>query len=125
MVGQLAYSLMPWRISASASTLTLANSCTPQALRTCTASCEKPHCGNCGVPFMKRTTRLPVTCSLMRCWVSMAAILSPSTRDPGDAGQIGPRADFFKPRLCQEGSDRPVLPLPVLDEEPTACGQIV
>jgi hypothetical protein len=32
--------------------LTLKNCRTPQALRTCTAMAEKPHCGICGVPFM-------------------------------------------------------------------------
>src|SRR5688500_19480934 len=75
MVGQLAYSLMPWRISASARTLTVCSSCTPQALRTCTARAEKPHCGNCGVPFMNSTTGCDVTCCLMRSWVSMGVIL--------------------------------------------------
>ena len=67
MVGQLANALMPWRISASASTFTVWNSLTPQALSTWQASAEKPHCGNCGVPFMKSTTGCPVTCALMRC----------------------------------------------------------
>jgi hypothetical protein len=43
---------MPWRISGSASTLTVAKRCTPQACSTCTAIAEKPHCGICGVPFM-------------------------------------------------------------------------
>src|SRR5260370_27633182 len=116
MVGQLAYSLMPWRISASASTLTLANSCTPQALSTCTAREEKPHCGNCGVPFMKSTTRLPVTCSLMRCWVSMGSILSPSAGYAGDACQIGPGPHFFKAR--KQPPDLGLLPHTLLDQHP-------
>src|SRR5713226_8692715 len=78
MVGQLAYSLMPRRISGSSSTLTVKTSSTPQAFRICTALAEKPHCGNCGVPFIYRTTGLPVTCCLMR---SCASMLSPQIPD--------------------------------------------
>ncbi|MNC88385.1 hypothetical protein D3C83_41960 [compost metagenome] len=52
MVGQLANSLMPWRISGSASTLTVKGLWTPQACSTWIAIAEKPHCGICGVPFM-------------------------------------------------------------------------
>ena len=37
----------------------------PQALRICTAVAEKPHCGNCGVPFMYSITGFVVTCSLI------------------------------------------------------------
>src|SRR5260221_6346455 len=69
---------MPWRISGSSSTLTVNSLSTPQAFRICTALAEKPHCGNCGVPFMYRTTGLPVTCCLMR---SCASILSPRIPD--------------------------------------------
>ena len=32
----------------------------------CATAAEKPHCGNCGVPFMKSTTGCEVTCCLMR-----------------------------------------------------------
>src|SRR5882724_780101 len=78
MVGQLAYSLMPWRISGSSSTLTVNSFSTPQAFRIWTALAEKPHCGNCGVPFIYRTTGLPVTCCLMR---SCASMLSPQIPD--------------------------------------------
>src|SRR5712664_2072636 len=78
MVGQLAYTLMPWRISGSSSTLTVNSFSTPQAFRICTALAEKPHCGNCGVPFIYRTTGLPVTCCLMR---SCASMLSPQIPD--------------------------------------------
>jgi hypothetical protein len=52
IAGQFANSLIPWRISGSSSTFTLKKSFTPQAYRICTAVAEKPHCGNCGVPFM-------------------------------------------------------------------------
>ena len=31
---------------------------TPQRFRISTTVAEKPHCGNCGVPFMYSTTRL-------------------------------------------------------------------
>src|SRR5712671_5150767 len=78
MVGQLAYSLMAWRISGSSSTLTVKSFSTPQAFRICTALAEKPHWGNCGVPFIYRTTGLPVTCCLMR---SCASMLSPQIPD--------------------------------------------
>src|SRR6267154_3004993 len=78
MVGQLSYSLMPWRISGSSSTLTVNSFSTPQAFRICTALAENPHCGNCGVPFIYRTTGLPVTCCLMR---SCASMLSPQIPD--------------------------------------------
>src|SRR5260221_2375958 len=69
---------MPWRISGSSSTLTVNSFSTPQAFRICTAFAEKPHCGNCGVPFIYRTTGLPVTCCLMR---SCASMLSPQIPD--------------------------------------------
>ena len=49
---------MPWRISSSSSTLTVVRSSTPQAFRIWTARPEKPHIGNCAVPFMNSTTRL-------------------------------------------------------------------
>src|SRR5450432_593163 len=60
---------MPWRISASARTLTVWRFSTPQAFSICTAALEKPHCGNCGVPFMYSTTGWLVTCSRMVSWV--------------------------------------------------------
>src|SRR5882762_6186953 len=69
---------MPWRISGSSSTFTVNSFSTPQAFRICTALAEKPHCGNCGVPFMYRTTGFPVTCCLMR---SCASMLSPQIPD--------------------------------------------
>src|SRR5450755_711391 len=56
---------MPWRISASARTLTVNRFSTPQAFSICTAALEKPHCGNCGVPFMYSTNGWVVTCSRM------------------------------------------------------------
>src|SRR5687768_10437045 len=130
MVGQLAYSLMPWRISASASTLTVWNSLTPQALSTWQASAEKPHCGNCGVPFMKSTTGCPITCALMRCWgscccvVSMGSILPPSPGDAGYAGQIGPAGVRFKPRRLEQLPHRLLLPLAMLEEQPAAGQQV-
>src|ERR1700704_1689098 len=69
---------MPWRISGSSSTLTVNSFSTPQAFRICTALAENPHCGNCGVPFIYRTTGFPVTCCLMR---SCASMLSPQIPD--------------------------------------------
>ena len=42
---------------------------TPQAFRIWIARPEKPHIGNCAVPFMNSTTGLPFTRVSMRCWV--------------------------------------------------------
>src|SRR6185436_18750291 len=65
MVGQLEYSLIPWRTSWSLSTSTVATFSTPHASRICTAAALKPHIGASGVPFMYSTTGLPVTCCLI------------------------------------------------------------
>src|SRR5581483_86498 len=65
MVGQFENSLMPWRIEGSDSTSMPLNF-TPRCVSTWTTAAEKPHCGNTGEPFMKRTTSLPVTSPLMR-----------------------------------------------------------
>src|SRR6478752_10643225 len=72
MVGQLLYSLMPWRTSASSSTLTVLSVrvSTPTALRIWIARPEKPHIGKLALPFMKSTRSLLLTRSSMRCWVS-------------------------------------------------------
>src|SRR5256885_16879407 len=66
---------MPWRIASSASTLTEKKRSTPHACSICTAALEKPHCGNCGVPFMYSTTGCVVTCSRIVSWVVMAVSL--------------------------------------------------
>src|ERR1700730_9791335 len=80
MVGQWAKSLIPWRISGSARTLTVNRLSTPQAFSLCTAALEKPHCGNCGVPFMYSTTGWVVTCSRMVSCVLMAAFVESDDR---------------------------------------------
>ncbi len=72
MVGQLEYSLIPWRIAGSARTFTSLNSA-PHSLRICTARWEKPHWGKLFVPFMKRTTRLLSTVWRMVSWMSLMA----------------------------------------------------
>src|ERR1700752_2560078 len=54
---------MPWRTSASSSTLTVAMFSTPQAFRIWMARPEKPHCGNWAVPFMNSTTGALLTVS--------------------------------------------------------------
>src|SRR5450759_4259870 len=74
MVGQLAYSLMPWRISWSCSTSTVNGCSTPQAFRICVADAEKPHMGICGEPFMYSTTGWEVTCSRMVSWALMGIL---------------------------------------------------
>src|SRR5215470_19105398 len=59
-------------MAGSASTLTEKNLSIPQAFSICTAICEKPHCGNWGVPFMYSTTGCVVTCSRMVSCAFMA-----------------------------------------------------
>src|SRR3954468_4967440 len=78
MVGQLLYSLMPWRISSSSSTFTVF-SCfgsTPQALRIWIARPEKPHMGKLALPFMNNSTSLFFTRSSMRVWASLMGKVS-------------------------------------------------
>ncbi|MOA66092.1 hypothetical protein D3C78_1927270 [compost metagenome] len=69
MVGQLLYSLMPWRMPSSSSTLTVLSVLvsTPTALRIWMARPEKPHIGKLALPFMKSTSSLDLTRSSMRC----------------------------------------------------------
>src|SRR3954466_2022260 len=72
MVGQLLYSLMPWRMASSSSTLTVLSvrGSTPTALRIWIARPENPHIGKLALPFMKSTRSLVLTRSSMRCWAS-------------------------------------------------------
>ncbi len=55
-VGQFEKRGRCWRYSGSLSTSTLWN-CAPTADSACAVRIEKPHWGNCGVPFMNSTTR--------------------------------------------------------------------
>src|SRR5713101_3962588 len=64
IVGQLAYCLIPSRISLSAKTSTAAN-CAAQDCNSCTDLAEKPHCGACGRPFIKSTMSFCVICCLI------------------------------------------------------------
>src|SRR6188474_466615 len=120
MVGQLAYCLMPSRMSGFSSTLTLKKSLTPQAFSACTVSAENPHCGNCGVPFMYSTRGLPVTCCLILSWVSIGWILDLSAGDTRDARKVGPTAHQFEPMALKQFPHDGVLPLAVLHEQPAA-----
>src|SRR4030081_3699791 len=43
----------------------------------CTTWPEKPHCGNCGVPFMNSTTSLFFTSLSMNCSIAMMSSLRP------------------------------------------------
>ena len=56
------------------------------------AVAEKPHCGNCGVPFMYRTTCCLVTCSRMVSWMVLMAWLRRRQRmvDSSNWGRSGP-----------------------------------
>src|SRR5574343_1043859 len=108
MVGQLLYSLMPWRISASSSTFTVLRVLvsTPQALRICTARPEKPHMGKLALPFMNSRMSLPLTSSSMRCWVSLmgrssfksmselSLVLQNPVHQRGSSGLLCPGAAF-------------------------------
>src|SRR3989344_5779626 len=77
IVGQLLYSLMPWRISSSSSTLTVTTllGSTPQALGIWIARPEKPHMGKLALPFMESGMSLDLVGVWMRCWVSLMGIL--------------------------------------------------
>src|SRR5665647_3466362 len=57
---------MPSRSSAFSSTLRPLY-VTPRWSRICTTCPEKPHCGNCGVPFMNSTTSLDFTSLSINC----------------------------------------------------------
>src|SRR5690606_39404425 len=86
MVGHWPYSLMPSRISGSASTLTCWYS-TPVAPSAATALAEKPHCGARGSPFMNRTTWW----SLSRVWMRVCRAGSSGmavVRGAGEAGSV-------------------------------------
>src|SRR3954447_2888897 len=65
---------MPSRMSWSSSTFTPLNG-TPMWFRIWTTWPEKPHIGNCGVPFMKSTTSSDFTSVSMRVLVSVMADL--------------------------------------------------
>src|SRR6185436_19430645 len=69
-------------------------------------------------------TRLPSTCSLMRCLVSMGRFY-PSTRDAGYAGQIGPARRGFKPRRFEKRPYRALLAHAMLDEQPAARQEVL
>ena len=73
MVGQLLYSLMPWRMASSSSTFTVTTllGSTPQAFRIWMARPEKPHIGKLALPFMNSRMSLDLTRASMRCWVSL------------------------------------------------------
>src|ERR1700719_3969291 len=70
---------MPPRRSSFSSTLRPLYG-TPRWSRICTTWPEKPHIGNCGVPFMNSTTSLPFSSLSMNCSIDIAVIL------PGAAG---------------------------------------
>jgi len=104
MVGQLLYSLMPWRMPSSSRTLTVFTffGSTPLAFRIWIARPEKPHIGKLALPFMKRTTSLDLTSSSMRCWVSLMESLlygvmgypnfpTLCSRPPNGCDMAGPR----------------------------------
>src|SRR6266478_585725 len=66
---------MPWRSSSESSTLRPLYG-TPRWSRICTTWPEKPHIGNCGVPFMNSTTSLAFTSLSMNCSMPMADLRS-------------------------------------------------
>src|SRR4051794_16857323 len=80
MVGQLLYCLMPSRRLGSVSTSMPLN-LTPKWVSTCTTAEEKPHCGNTGVPFMKRTTSFDVTSLLIRSATALSISRYPHQND--------------------------------------------
>src|SRR5262245_2571192 len=61
---------MPFRMSSDSSTL-MPLYATPRWSRICTTWPEKPHIGNCGVPFMNSTTSFAFTSLSMNCSIPM------------------------------------------------------
>src|SRR5688572_4078835 len=119
MVGQLLYSLMPWRISSSSSTFTVF-SCfgsTPQAFRIWMARPEKPHMGKLALPFMNNSTSLFFTRSSMRCWASLMGKFSWGQVLPEHCGGLSQ----FKPAAAgTAGDSRQVGPALAVNQ---ACGR--
>src|SRR5574337_850330 len=115
---------MPWRTSSSSRTLTVFRSVTPQACSTWIARPENPHIGYWAVPFMKSTTRSPLTSSSMRCLMSLMSscpqqeseghIYTANCRRRAAAAAKAPppRAVCGAPRLPAEVSERVVHPEP-------------
>src|SRR6266542_1917136 len=107
---------MPWRIASSASTLTEKNRFTPHPCSICTAALEKPHCGNCGVPFMYSTTGCVVTCSRIVSWMLMAGslwLIVPIVAELRVEGRISTRSPTWDLFLHGSGQSGDVI----LDEE--------
>ncbi len=70
---------------------------------------------------MKSTTGWLVTCSLIRCWVSMVLILAFPPADPGDARQIGPGARPLQgPAASSSSRTAASWPYAVLEQQPAA-----
>src|SRR5690606_7314978 len=80
-VGQLEKRGRLARTSGSASTFTVWMPVAPAALSTSTVRLEKPHIGNCGVPFMNSTTGWFSTSALMRSSGVITQLLCGGVRD--------------------------------------------
>src|SRR5690606_18910529 len=70
-------------------TLTVCSGAAPAALSACTARLEKPHIGNCGVPFMKRTTGWPSISARMRSSTDDMVATPATVRPALDASATG------------------------------------
>src|SRR5687768_6427422 len=80
---------MPSRMSGFCSTSTVKRFSAPAILSSCVAVAEKPHCGNCGEPFMYSTTGWPSTCDLMVSCTLMGFSWQSSNGTAGHAGDAG------------------------------------
>src|SRR5882672_7967807 len=67
--------------------------------RICTTWPEKPHCGNCGVPFMNSTTSFDFTSWSMNCSMLIFASFCGTTFRPASA--LNPTLSYMYPKpLC-------------------------
>src|ERR1700761_6851605 len=70
--------------------------------RICTTWPEKPHCGNCGVPFMNSTTSFAFTSLSMNCSMPMESILFGGARRTFVVA--GPAAVALRQDICNPDS---------------------
>src|SRR5688572_26509115 len=100
---------MPSRMSGFCSTSTVKRFSAPAILSSCVAVAEKPHWGNCGEPFMYRTTGWPSTCDLMVSCTLMGFSWQSSNGTAGharDAGEVLDRDQRTEAGRLQQPSYR-------------------
>src|SRR6266404_3836720 len=66
----------------------------------CTTCPEKPHCGNCGVPFMNSTTSFDFTSLSMNCSMLIFTSFCLLRHSPSGTGPINPTCHICTPNRC-------------------------